>query len=108
MTGIMSFINNFWSDFVGIFQNVFLWIGDILGSFLALCMDGVFSLVLAFVNALTLPSAAFNAAAQWSALPPQLIYLVNAFGVPQGLTLLASAYLIRLTLNFLPASITRV
>jgi uncharacterized membrane protein YeiH len=50
----------------------------------------------------------FNYAATWSHLPTQLIWLINAVGLPQCFAILGAAYLIRLTLNLIPSVFTRV
>jgi len=71
-------------------------------------LDGLFSVLEAFLASINLSSVLFNYAASWSSLPPQLIWLINAVGLPQCCALLGTAYMIRLTLNLVPGVFTRV
>ena len=71
-------------------------------------LDGLFLVVETALAAIDVSSIVFNYAASWSALPTQLVWLINASGLPQCFAILGAAYLIRLTLNVIPASLTRV
>jgi len=71
-------------------------------------LDGLFLVVETALAAIDLSSILFNYAATWSSLPTQLIWLINAVGLPQCFALLGAAYLIRLTLNLIPSVFTRV
>ena len=100
------------ADFWDIFKEAFIWIFDsLLGvvQFIAFTIiDGLLSVLETLISAVDFSSVAFNYAAHWSALPSQLIWLIDKAGLPQCLTLLGSAYLIRLTLNLIPSWATRV
>ena len=71
-------------------------------------LDGLFSVVETFLSVLDISAIALNYAATWSSLPTQLIWLINAVGLPQCMTLLGAAYLIRLVLNLIPSVFTRI
>ena len=71
-------------------------------------LDGLLSVVETALAAVDLSSVLFNYAAAWSHLPTQLIWLINAVGLPQCFSILGAAYLIRLTLNLIPSVFTRV
>ena len=71
-------------------------------------LDGLLSVVETALAAFDLSSVLFNYAAAWSHLPTQLIWLINAVGLPQCMAILGAAYLIRLTLNLIPSVFTRV
>ncbi|MDR2549468.1 MAG: hypothetical protein LBD10_04615 [Desulfobulbus sp.] len=71
-------------------------------------LDGLFTIVETTLAAINLSSVLFNYAASWSSLPPQLVWLINAAGLPQCFALLGAAYMIRLTLNLIPSVFTRV
>lgn len=70
--------------------------------------DGLLTVIETALAAVNLSSILFNYAATWSSLPTQLIWLINAVGLPQCFALLGAAYLIRLTLNLIPSVFTRV
>lgn len=70
--------------------------------------DGLLLIIEGFFTALDFSSVIMNYSAVWSDLPPQTIWLLNQLALPQGLALLAGAYVIRLTLNLIPSWGTRV
>lgn len=71
-------------------------------------LDGLFLVVETTLGAINLSAVIFNYAASWSSLPTQLVWLINAVGLPQCFAILGAAYLIRLTLNLIPSVFTRV
>lgn len=70
--------------------------------------DGLLIVIETALAAIDLSSVIFNYAATWSHLPDQLIWLINAVGLPQCFAILGAAYLVRLTLNLIPSVFTRV
>lgn len=108
MLGIMSFINSFFSTI----QSLLGWCLDglmyVLKTALYFPFDGLLTMITGIVSALNFSSLAISSATTWGAMPPQLIYIINAVGFPQGLSILASAYVIRMTLNLIPAALTRI
>jgi len=70
--------------------------------------DGLLTIIETFFAALDFSSVVFNYSASWANLPDQLVWLINAVGLPQCLTLLGAAYMIRLSLNIIPSWATRV
>lgn len=70
--------------------------------------DGLLLIIEAFFSTLDLSAIALSYSATWANLPTQSIWLMNQIALPQGLALLAGAYLIRLTLNLIPSWGTRV
>jgi hypothetical protein len=108
MQWLVDFINDFWYGLI----SVVTWLLDnliiVLSSVVYLIFDGFFTLVSGFIASLDLGSFLLSYAANWDLLPPQLIYLINASGLAQGLTLLSYAYVVRFTLNLIPSVFTRV
>lgn len=105
---IIDWLSAFWNWV----ETGFKWILDgfiLLVQFVAFTiLDGLFLVVETALAAIDLSSVLFNYAATWSSLPAQLIWLINAVGLPQCLAILGAAYLIRLTLNLIPSVFTRV
>lgn len=105
---IIDWLRSFW-EWV---ETGFTWILDgcvtLLQFVVFTIFDGLLSVVETTIGAINLSSVAFNYAAAWSNLPTQLIWLINAVGLPQCFALLGAAYLIRLTLNLIPSVFTRV
>ena len=105
---IIDWLSSVW----GFVEKGFSWILDgfiLLLQFVAYTiLDGLFLVVETALAAIDVSAIVFNYAASWSALPTQLVWLINAAGLPQCFAILGAAYLIRLTLNVIPASLTRV
>ena len=105
---IIDWLSSVW----GFVEKGFTWILDgfiLLLQFVAYTiLDGLFLVVETALAAIDVSAIVFNYAASWSALPTQLVWLINAVGLPQCVAILGAAYLIRLTLNVIPASLTRV
>ena len=60
------------------------------------------------IMAISLGDLAVLTAASWGYLNPNIAYLVVQTGIPEGLSILAIAYGIRIALNLIPASFTRI
>jgi uncharacterized membrane protein YciS (DUF1049 family) len=97
---------------LGLGETGFSWILDgvilLLQFVVFTVLDGLFLVVETTLGAINLSSVIFNYAASWSHLPTQLVWLINAVGLPQCFAILGAAYIIRLTLNLIPSVFTRV
>lgn len=71
-------------------------------------IDGIFVVIESFLAMLDFSAILFNYASTWSGLPPQLVWLITAAGLPQAFALLGGAWVLRLLLNLIPAALTRV
>ena len=105
---IIDWLSSFW----GFIEKALLWILDgfilLLQFVVYTILDGLFLVVETALAAIDVSAIVFNYAASWSALPTQLVWLINAVGLPQCFAILGAAYIIRLTLNVIPATFTRV
>ena len=105
---IIDWLSTLW----GFVEKGFTWILDgfiLLIQFVAFTiLDGLFLVVETALAAIDISALVFNYAASWSALPTQLVWLINAVGLPQCCAIHGAAYIIRLTLNVIPATFTRV
>lgn len=105
---IISWLRTFWHWV----ETGFSWILDgfiLLFQFIFFTIfDGLLTVIETALAGIDLSSVLFNYAAAWSHLPTQLVWLINAIGLPQCFTILGAAYLIRLTLNLIPSVFTRV
>lgn len=105
---LFQWLGKFWGSVI----TAFSWVLDgliLLVQFVFYTiMDGLFSVVESFLGALDFSALVFNYGATWSSLPTQLIWMINAVGLPQCFALLGAAYVLRLGLNLIPAVFTRV
>jgi hypothetical protein len=105
---IIEWLRTFWNWV----STAITWILDgfiLLLQFVAYTLlDGLLLVIETTLAAIDLSSVIFNYAATWSNLPPQLVWLINAVGLPQCMAILGAAYMIRLTLNLIPSVFTRV
>lgn len=94
------------------FTGLFTWALDgilwLLGKFFFLPFDGILTVVSGLFNAIDLSSFLASYAMNWAGLPPQMIWMVNAVGVPQGITILTACIGIRMAINLIPAAFTRI
>ncbi|WP_457573587.1 hypothetical protein [Desulfolithobacter sp.] len=105
---LKDFINSFWD----LLLSILTWVLDaviLVISFVAYTIyDGFLIVVHSFFSALDFSSVAFTQAAEWSSLPTQLIWLINQLALPQCLTIVSGAILLRVLINLIPAALTRV
>ncbi len=108
----MATIINFFKSIPGLIWDAITWLLDNIGAAFSWLFftiyDGLLTVLYSFAAGLDFSAVMFNTAAQYSSMPPQLIWLINQIGLPQALTYLAGAIVIRMLLNLLPAAITRV
>lgn len=83
----------------------FLWV---IGKALFIIFDGLLTTVSAIFGAIDLSAFVSSYALNWAGLPTQMIWLINSVAIPQGVTILLAAVLIRMTLNLIPAAFTRI
>lgn len=76
--------------------------------FIRILFLGLESVVTGIITGLDFSGFLASSALDWSGVPPALTYVVVQVGIPQGLAILASAMVLRLTLNLIPAEFTRV
>jgi len=104
---IIDFCSNFWSMLI----NFFDWVADgilyIQFKILYLFMDVFFSLIESIVTSIDL-SFLSNSYGNWDVLPSQTIYILSRLHITTCLLIISGACFIRLTLNLIPASLTRV
>ncbi|EKD40964.1 MAG: hypothetical protein ACD_74C00099G0013 [uncultured bacterium] len=108
MDAIMSFINVFFSTIWQFIKDGLDALLYVFKAALFFVFDGLLTVVSGLLSSLDVSSAILSSAATWASMPPQLIYIVNAIGIPQGLAILAGAYVVRMTLNLIPAALTRI
>lgn len=108
----MDSLTSFLNIFVTIIKNVATWIlngiAQVLIEVLYLAFDAVLTIVNTVIQGLDFTGLALNYSAYWGLLPPQLIWMINEIGLSAGMSMLGTAYIIRLTLNLIPSEFTRV
>lgn len=108
MDYLVSFFGAFWAACKGILTWMLSGIGFLFQSVFYLILDGFLTVIYAIVAALDFGTVIASYAGYWSGLPPQLIYAINACGIPSGISILVWAMGIRMLLNLIPAAFTRV
>lgn len=108
----MQWLKDFINKFFGLLMDGFLWLAEAVGEvikFVAFTIyDGFLTVLYAFASAVDLSAVAFNIAAGYAGLPPQLIWIINQVNFPQFCAYIGGAILIRMLINLLPAAVTRV
>lgn len=105
-------IGDFINKFTGVLYTVISWVLDqvfpIVAPFIILLFKLLFKIVMLVLSTLDISGNLLNMGVSWGLLPPQMIWVINATGLSAGLSMIGSAYLIRITLNLIPSEITRV
>lgn len=70
--------------------------------------DKLCDLVEYLVSLIDFKNELFEDALSWTSLPSEMIYILNQVGMDDCLLILVSALGIRLALNIIPASLTRI
>lgn len=108
MTYIKSFLSVFWE----IVYMVFEWALDgclfVIKSALFFIFDGILSIIEALFSSIDFGVLTSSTLCNWAGLPPQMIYLLNACGIPQCISILVAAIGIRMLINLIPAEFTRI
>jgi len=108
METIVGWLSAFW----GYVLDSFRWLLDgalyVLKAAAFFYVDGLLTTIYTIVGLLDVGTLVTNLAGLWGGLPPQLIYLINAVGLPPGLSMVFYAIVIRMLLNLIPAAVTRI
>jgi hypothetical protein len=108
LSPIMSFINGF----VALLNSFFTWIADaitaVVWGSLYIIMDGLLTVIVGIIGLIDVSTIVSSLASSWGLIPAQLAWFINECGVPQAVALIAYAYGIRMLLNLIPATFTRV
>jgi len=112
MLSALKAIVGWLGNLIGYLYDVMNWLLDgflwILKMAVYFCFDGILTAIELFFSAMDFSAFVVSAVANWSGLPSQMIYLINHLAIPQGVTILIGAIVIRMGLNLIPAAFTRI
>lgn len=105
---LLSFVNKFWIAI----KDTVVWLVDGIvyacKLFLYGVADGFFTLITGLIQAIDCSALVTAMAADYSLLPTQLVWLINAICLSQGLSVIVIGIMIRMSLNLIPAVFTRI
>ena len=108
----MNWLKDWIGDFFNRLFTLAKWLFEFLIQFAKYIIftiyDGFLTVISTFLAAIDLSSNAVNMAAQYSNMPEQLIWLINQVNLPQAMAYIVLGITIRMTLNVIPAAITRI
>jgi len=100
-----------WSDFAdwlaGLVDSALTTIIEWFFDALYFVLDALLSLFEGIVNAIPVPSE-WSSLNPWDAFSPQVLFILDALNIGTCLVIIFAAWGIRLALNFIPGSLTRV
>ncbi len=106
---IIDFCSTFWDTLVSFFDWIYEGILYIQFEICYLFLDLFFSIIEVIISSIDFVQfTALDSFGKWNVLPDQILYILYKLNIAQCLTMLASACIIRLTLNLIPAAFTRV
>lgn len=104
-------MEEFFASFWETLKDSFSWVLDgaliVLKSVFYFILDGLFSCIVAIVGSLDVGNLAANYVGVWLDLPSQLIWCINAVGLPACLAMMFYAVVVRKILDLVPAAFTR-
>jgi len=107
----MAWLKGFISDFFYLLIDIVFWTLDLILQFILLpiywLFDGFLTIFTLVITSINLSSVGFETFAQWSSMPPQLIYIVNQLGLPQCVTIIVGAIIVRKIIDLIPGVATR-
>jgi hypothetical protein len=108
MQWLKNFVNSFFDLLVSAFSVLWELFREGLKLLFFFFYDGFLSLVTAIVTAVDFGVLGLNTVLDWSNLPPQMLYVIGQIGLQESIVIIVSAITIRMTLNLIPASLTRI
>ena len=109
---VLDWIYNFFKSFFGSLVDTLTWLLEslfwILSEFPYFLFDGFLVIVEAIFMALDLSGLALDTLLDWSTLPDQLVWILCEIDFSQGVSIIVAAICIRMLMNLVPASVTRV
>lgn len=81
---------------------------ELIWGILYVIIDGLLTVVTGFVTLIDLSTIITNLTSSWGLLPPQIVWIITNTGLAQCLAIIGYAYGIRMLLNLIPATFTRV
>lgn len=73
-----------------------------------LILSGLLYSLYALVSAISFSSVVFQWTAGWAGVPAGTIYFVTACKLPEAVTIVSAAIIVRMLLNLVPGAVTRV
>jgi hypothetical protein len=105
---LKTFIFNILNYVFTILGKVFGVAKPVLADVLRTFFEGCLTIVSSLLAAIDLGPLMVSVAGVWAGLDPSIAWMINATGIPQGLAMLSLAYTIRLGLNLIPATFSRI
>lgn len=105
---LLSFVNQFWDVIVQVVTWLVHGILYTIKAGLWFAFDGLLTAFSTIINAISLGNLATSLAGSWGLLPGQVLFLLNACHISDGLSLIAVAIAVRMALNLIPAAFTRI
>lgn len=105
---IARWVNKVWSWIVDLVGSIWHAVTTFLLDLVAGLLDVVLSVAESVVQSIPVPSSWQTAGDPLAGLPGQVLYLLNAVGIPEFLGIVGAGYGVRFLLNLIPAALTRV
>lgn len=81
---------------------------ELIWGILYVIVDGLLTVVSGFVSVIDLSTLLTNLTSSWGLLPAQIVWIISHTGLAQCLAIIGYAYGIRMLLNLIPATFTRI
>lgn len=105
---IMNFCNAIGQYIVSGLEWLLNGIVKVIWGVLYTVLDGVLTVITGFVSLIDLSTVTLELTSSWGLLPSQIVWFISQMGLAQALAIIGYAYIIRMLLNLIPATFTRV
>lgn len=106
---IIDFCANFFEMIIDVFEWVLSGILYLLSELLYLFLDLFFTTIETVITSIDVAQVtALQSFADWGLLPDQIVYILYEINFAQCLTMLSISFLLRFTINLVPAAFTRI
>jgi len=106
---IIDFCSKFWGQFIDLIKWVFETIFILISSLFYYIFDAFLTVIETIFNTINFAEiTALTSIQSWTGLDTQIIWVLNYINLTTCLGFIIAAYSIRLLLNLIPASLTRI
>lgn len=98
-TDLLAKIANFAKWFLSVFKQIFIDMWNIITDVFVWTFDSMLGIAVGALSAISIP---FNPATYYSMIPPGAANMLGAIGIPQAITIIVAALVIRFGLQLIP------
>lgn len=96
---LLAKISNFAKWLLGCIKQIFVDLWNMVTDVFVWCFDSLIGIAVAAISVINIP---FNPSTYYSMIPPEAANMLGAIGIPQAITIIVAALVIRFGLQLIP------